>query len=313
MKQGDWTSEHIGPGESHRHRVTKTLYEHKGEHHCLDIIETESYGRGLFLDGRIQHLEHDEYIYSEMITHPAVTLLDRSDLDVLVVGGGPGGGIRELLKHDTIDTITQVEIDEGIIALTKKYFQHIACGYHEDPRVEIIINDIHSFTQRCDRQFDLIIYDVSEPMESSPACDLFSNRSLAAMMRLLTFNGAFVTWGGSVGPQSSQLAVSIHRSINQIFPCCEAYLCHPQSYGTSWLTVIGSMQNLAPLSRSASSINAYLDKHVRGDLKLYDGQTHHHGFNLPKDVRAAINTQTSDAKALQLSPEVSENMLEETV
>jgi spermidine synthase len=307
----NWTSEEIAIGETHRHRIKDIIYVDEGPHHKLEILETESYGRGLFLDGRIQHLEQDEYIYSESIVHPVTTMQNGENMKVLVVGGGPGGAIRELLKYDTVETITQVEIDKSIVDLSKKYFPHISAGYHDNERVNIVITDIKGYAAVCKEKYDLIIYDVSEPLDGSPAESLFSTELLSKIKGLLTQSGAFVTWGGSVGPCSSHLTHQIYNAINQLYQYCEGYLCHTQSYGTAWLTVVGSMTDLAPLSQHPDEIDDYLNKHVKGELKLYDGVTHQHMFHLPKDVRTAIAADIPNNAEIKLTLSTTSEALEE--
>src|SRR5215212_10272438 len=93
------TKEQIAKGEFHCHRIVAEIYIHQSPYQRIEVLETEGYGRGLFLDGRIQHVEADEYIFSESMVHPALFLLDKPDLHVLCIGCGPGGVIRETLKH----------------------------------------------------------------------------------------------------------------------------------------------------------------------------------------------------------------------
>ena len=307
-----WTSEEIAPGEAHRHKIKNILYSGESQHHKLEILETESYGIGLFLDGRIQHLEKDEYIYSESIIHPVASGLKGNNLSALVVGGGPGGAIRELLKHRRFNNVTQVEIDAGIITLTKQYLPHIAQGYHDDERVNIVVDDIASFVQETKQRYDFIIYDISEPLSDSPAENLFTETLICSLKDILTEQGALVTWAGSIGPLSSDLAKNINQLWKNVFPYTERFMSHPQSYGTSWLTVVGSNEYLGLGEMSREAVDDYCQKNIDGALKLYDGMTHQHMFALPKDVRSLLGdayvTTKSDIISLQLTPACKETI-----
>ncbi len=297
MNAPGWTTEVIADGEIHCHRVKQRLYGGAGAvAQGVEIIETEAYGRGLLLDGRIQHLEADEYIYSESIVHPFATLLGERCRRVLVVGGGPGGVIREVLKHRAVESVTQVEIDASIVDLTLKYFQHIAQGYHSDPRVTIVIADINDYLATCSESFDYVINDVSEPLPGSPAREVFTAGLMAAVHDHLSPDGAFVTWAGSAGPRSYGLAVSVSRRLQRVFPHVTNYVSHPQSYGTVWLTAVGSKRAYAPLAMPPAQIDALLAANTRGALQLYDGITHHHMFLLPKDIRSVLQAQRETAE-----------------
>lgn len=305
-----WTNEEIAPGEVHRHKIKEVTYSETSDHHKLEVIETEGYGRGLFLDGRIQHLEKDEYIYSESIVHPTATGLKGDNLKALVVGGGPGGTIRELLKHSRFSEITQVEIDGGIIELTKQYFSHIAQDYHNSDRVNIIIDDIVNFSKNNKAHYDLIIYDVSEPIPDSPAANLFSEKLISNIKNMLSPDGAMVSWAGAIGPASCELAQQINQLWKNVFPYTERYLCHPQSYGTSWLTVVGSNSYLGLSELSIQDVDKYCSNQTEGAFKFFDGLTHQHMFALPKDIRQLlsnddyIDTKFDKLISLELSKEI---------
>lgn len=291
----EWTREQIAAGEFHCHRVTQRVYGAGGR--GIEIVETEAYGRGLLLDGRIQHLAGDEYIYSESIVHPFATLLGDGCRRVLVIGGGPGGAIREVLKHKPVGAVVQVEIDASIVELTRRYLPHIAQGYHDDPRVRIVIADIHDYLATCGERFDLIVNDVNEPLPGSPSHEVFSHELMSAVREHLSPAGAFVTWAGSVGPFSSELAASIARRMRGVFPYVTGYVSYPHSYGTLWLTAVGSNRVYDPLAKSPAQIDAQIADQVAGPLRLYDGITHHHMFLLPKDVRARLRAEDGAAGA----------------
>jgi spermidine synthase len=284
------TREEIAKGEFHCHRSLAQIHSSHSQFQHVEIIQTEGYGRGLFLDGRIQHVELDEYIYSESMVHPAMALLGRKARRVLCIGGGPGGIVRELIKYGHVERIVQVEIDEEMARISRTYLSHITQGAWEDPRVSLVINDALRLLEQGDEVFDLIINDASEPFAGSPAMQLFSTPGLELYKRRLDPNhGTFVTWAGSAGPLSiQQTAARIAHTVRTVFPFSAFYLSHPQSYGTSWLSAIGAVGELNAGAREPRDIDAFLAETLQRELRLYDGLTHRHMFTLPKDVRKAL-------------------------
>src|SRR5579859_6826701 len=197
------TREQIARGEFHCHRIVAETLSRQTPFQQIDVLETEGYGRGLFLDGRIQHVAADEYIFSESMVHPAMLLAGTPQLQVLCIGCGPGGVIRELLKHHSVRAVVQVEIDPTIIEISRAYFPHISERSQDDPRYELVIADALAYLETSSRCFDLIINDLSEPLAESPAAKLFWAAGLEQIKaRLSPQHGMYVTWAGSVGPQS---------------------------------------------------------------------------------------------------------------
>jgi spermidine synthase len=289
MTQERLTKEEIAKGEFHCHRVISEVYSYKSEFQNIEVFDTESYGRGLFLDGRIQHVQADEYIYSESMVHPAMLFLNGSCRRVLCIGGGPGGIVRELVKYTGVEKIIQVDIDSTIIDIAKTYFPHISQNSWNDPRVELVIADAFDFLETSNLQFDLIINDLSEPLPGSPAVKFFSVEGIGKIKARLDENrGIYVTWAGSAGSNSITLASKIIHTVERVFPHTYRHITHQQAYGTCWLTAIGSMQELAPFDKSIKEIDACIDASINGALRFYDGQTHYHMFMLPKDVRTLL-------------------------
>jgi spermidine synthase len=288
MLAGQWTVEDLAPGEVHCHRITRRLHTGRTRFQTVEVAETEGYGVGLFLDGRIQHVAADEYVYSEVMVHPAMILLEGTARRVLVVGGGPGGVIRELLRHNCVAAVTQVEIDPEVVRLSRTFFPHISAGCWDDPRVSLVLDDVRAFLARTEEEFDLILFDVSEPLQGAPADGLFGLPMLRCLGEHLSPGGLFVTWAGSAGPRSAQLAVQILQCVRAVFPHVAPLLCHTQSYGTSWLTLLAGRQPLDPFALDAREVDARLSRQVEGNLRLYDGITHLHLFHLPRDVRALL-------------------------
>ena len=145
--------------------VEKILYEFKGVQH-IQIFETKSFGKMLVLDGKIQLTEKDETFYHEMLVHPAM-LMHENPERVLVIGGGDGGAVREVLKHDPKEVV-MVEIDENVVKACKEYIG-IDRGALEDLRVKVLFEDGLEFVKNCRDRFDVIIVDGTDPNPISQA------------------------------------------------------------------------------------------------------------------------------------------------
>ena len=143
------------------YKVKDTLVTRKTEFQDLAIVDTESLGRMLVLDGIVQTTIKDEFVYHEMISHiPLFTHLNPKK--VLVVGGGDGGVIREVLKHNSVTKVVLCEIDKAVIEECKKYLPEISCAL-EDPKCEIFIGDGIKYVKEHKNEFDVIIVDSTDP------------------------------------------------------------------------------------------------------------------------------------------------------
>ncbi|HID00823.1 MAG TPA: polyamine aminopropyltransferase, partial [Piscirickettsiaceae bacterium] len=153
-------------------KMEQVLFEVRTEHQHLVIFRNAYWGTVMALDGIIQTTEKDEFIYHEMMTH--VPLLAHGDAKkVLIIGGGDGGILREVVKHAAVEAVTQVEIDAQVIEMCKQYLPNHSAGAFEDPRVTIIIDDGVNFVRTTDEQFDVIISDSTDPV--GPGEVLFSS------------------------------------------------------------------------------------------------------------------------------------------
>jgi spermidine synthase len=293
-----WTREEIAPGEVHAHHVVAEVFVQESPFQRIEVLETEGYGRGLFLDGRIQHVQGDEYTYSESMVHPAMLLLEGRADRVMIIGGGPGGIVRELLRYAGVRRIVQVDIDTTVIEVARRYLTDVAAAHWDDPRFELVTRDALQYLGETEEPFDLVVNDLSEPVPGSPAGRLFTADAWRLVRsRLQEPHGLFVTWAGSVGARSADMAARITRMLRGVFPHVYPYVTHPQSYGTIWLTLIAALRERDPLALGIDAIDGFVAGSVEGELALYDGRTHHHCFLLPKDVRALLDRAPEDGTA----------------
>jgi spermidine synthase len=286
---GRYTTEEISPGEYHVLSVESETLIQQTKFSKIEVLETKSYGRGLFLDGRLQNVQGDEYVFNEAMVHPAMFFLKERCKTALLIGGGPGGQCRELLKYAFVKKVYHVEIDPVVVEVSRKYFTHVSRGCWDDPRCELVIRDAFAFLEETPEIFDLIICDVSEPHEGSPANSFFSEDGLKLIHRKLNpETGLYVTWAGPANPRSMELTTSVMRAISKVFPVHHPYYIYTHTFGTSWISTIATNRALDPLGESPQTIDEYLAKQNLKDLGYYDGVTHYNMFHIPKNARVKL-------------------------
>ena len=175
------------------YQVERVLYEMQTEHQHLVLFEHKFFGKMLMLDGATQITKKDEFIYQEMMSHVPI-FAHGSARDVLIIGGGDCGIAEEVLKHKSVQRLTQVEIDASVVEFAKEHFPEFTKPVFADKRFESIIDDGMKYVARTDRRFDVIIVDSTDPQ--GPGKVLFSNRFYAACKRCLTKGGVMVTQNG---------------------------------------------------------------------------------------------------------------------
>lgn len=174
-------------------RIDRLFFENKTDHQHLVIFENARFGRVMALDGVIQTTEADEFIYHEMLTH--VPLLAHGKAKrVLIIGGGDGGILREVCKHQSVEHITQVEIDDQVVEMCKTYLPNHSAGAYDDPRVNIVIDDGANYVKVTKARFDVIISDSTDPI--GPAEVLFTEDFYGNCKRALNPDGILVTQNG---------------------------------------------------------------------------------------------------------------------
>src|SRR5690606_21174531 len=156
-------SETLYQGYAQQFDVREVLFENRTEHQHLVIFENDTYGRVMALDGAIQTTSRDEFVYHEMLAHVPL-FAHPVPRDVLIIGGGDGGLLREVLKHEGVERVVQVEIDRAVIDLCVKYFPEHSQGAFANPRAEIVIGDGIDYVCQTDRRFDVVLSDCPDPI-----------------------------------------------------------------------------------------------------------------------------------------------------
>ena len=187
-----WFQETLHPHFQARLSIEKSLYRGRTAFQEVQIFENRSLGRVMTLDGVIQTTEADEFMYHEMLSHPAI-LAHGAVERVLVIGGGDGGCIEEVLKH-AVERVVMVELDGDIVTLSQKYLPTISNGAFEDPRLELVLADGARYAAETAERFDLIIVDSTDPI--GPGIVLFEPPFYAGCRRAMAPGAILITQNG---------------------------------------------------------------------------------------------------------------------
>ncbi|WP_202820051.1 polyamine aminopropyltransferase [Calderihabitans maritimus] len=253
--------------------MTKSvLCSEQSQYQNVAVLDTLPYGRMLVLDDVIQTTVKDEFIYHEMIslvalnTHPFPR-------NVLIIGGGDGGTLREVTRHPAVEKATLVEIDEKVIEASRKYLPQIGSAF-DDPKAEIVVADGIKHVQEHENEYDVIIIDSTDPV--GPAVGLFSEDFYRQVHRALKDDGILVAQTESPF-FNEELVSSVYKSLKKIFAISKVYLATVPSYpGGLWCFTMGS--------KKYDPEQVDLEKIPPLNTRYYNPQIHKAAFVLPNFI-----------------------------
>ena len=273
-----WYTEKHTPHAGITMEVSRTIFSARSEFQQVDVLETPGFGKVLLLDGLVMLTERDEFIYHEMLAHvPLVT--SPSPRRVLVIGGGDGGTVREVLKHPDVESVTLVEIDRLVVETSREHFPSVS-GDLSDPRVRILYQDgVRYVKDSAPRSFDVILVDSTDPV--GPAEALFSPEFFHACRRALDEDGVFASQTESPFYHLPFMA-QVKKRIHGLFSQTRFYLAPVMTYpGGYWSFILGTVGDREPpRTRAASGLNT----------RYYNSDVHHACFALPAFVVEGLDT-----------------------
>jgi len=258
------------------YKVRETLVRKQTEYQDLAIVETNSFGRMLLLDGIVQTTIADEYVYHEMISH--IPLFTHPNPEkVLVVGGGDGGAIREVLKHPSVKKAVLCEIDKCVVEECMKYLPEISCEL-ENPRCEVFIGDGIKYVHEHKNEFDVIIVDSTDPFGAAEG--LFGGSFYKEISECLTKDGIFVAQTETPF-YLPEVVRKVFSDAKEVFPVTKLFMAAIPTYpGGYWSFTIGS--------KMYDPEEADVPKELRFDTRYYTPKLHKACFALPKYVEELI-------------------------
>lgn len=286
-----WFFEPTTAVEGHMHAIRRTIVEARTKFQHVEIMETGAYGKVLVLDGRIQSSQADEFIYHEALVHPGMLATEEPPVSGLVIGGGEGATLREILRYPTVRRAVMVDIDDEVVALCRRHLPEMHQGAFDDARTEVLHEDARGWLERTSERFDFISIDLVEPLEEGPACRLFTREFYTLVRDRLTPGGTMTMQAGMTKVGELGFFSSIHRTLRDVFPVVAGYQTFISCFGTPWGFIVAS-KKIDPMRQDVAAVDRLIAERVKGPLAYWDGQTHLHAFNLPKHIRAAVQAQT---------------------
>ena len=252
------------------------LHSSRSNFQKIEVVESLDFGRMLVLDGVINLTERDEFVYHEMLVH--VPLFSHPDpLQILIVGGGDGGTAREVIKHEGISSIQQVEIDKEVIAISKKYFPSLSSSL-DHPKVNVLLSDAIQYVREIEEKFDIILIDSTDPVIDQSE-GLFAVPFYKDCCNALTEQGILAAQIGDIFFEK-ELVKGIFNRLKDVFPVVRIFRAPVPSY------------TLVPYSF------AFCSKAIRPDMELglsrfskifqtryYNEQIHKAAFAIPEHLR----------------------------
>ncbi|MDO4952932.1 MAG: polyamine aminopropyltransferase [Synergistaceae bacterium] len=269
-----WFSEYHTKDVKHSIRVTRHLYAKKSDYQQIDIFETPEYGRVLALNGNVQLTERDEFIYDEMITHVPMAV-HKGIRDILVIGAGDGGVVRELTRYDRVKRIDLVEMDPQVVEACREFLPGNACRM-DDRRVHIFFENALRFIRRCEAEYDLIIVDSTDPF--GPAEGLFTREFYGSCYNALKDDGIMVNQQGSpFYAHDAEAMQRSHKRIVETFPISKVYQAHIPTYAAGYWLFGFASKKYHPIDDADQKSWLALNLHTR----YYTPRLHVGAFALP--------------------------------
>ena len=276
-----WFSEPHTPNVKLSIKVDKQLYSGESEYQRIDVFESPEFGRFLVLDGSVMLTEKDEFIYHEMLVHVPMAVHPYVR-NVLVIGAGDGGAVRELTKYPEIEHIDLVEIDEQVVQVCMDYLPRTSCKL-TDERVSIHYEDSLKFVRAREDEYDLIIVDSTDPFD--PGEGLFTEEFYRNCYKALREDGIMVNQHESPFYEADATAcMRAHKRIVESFPVSRVYQAHIPTYPSGhWLFGFASKKY-----HPVHDLDAELWMAKGLETRYYTPRLHEGAFCLPAYVEKLL-------------------------
>jgi spermidine synthase len=267
-------------------KVEKVLFEGKTKFQNVQIFENRMLGKMLFLDKKMQSAAIDECIFHESLVHPAL-MTHQDPQNVLIIGGGEGATLREVLRHECVRKAIMVDIDKQLVRLCQEYLPEWSSGAFSDPRTKVVFCDALKYVEKCQQKFDVIISDLTEPLDKGPSVNLFTEEFYRKVSKILKEDGVFVLQAGSADISYNQFFSSCSRTLKQVFPVVRPYWTFMFSFCSPWGFIMATRKQ-DPLNKDEKTIKTRIKTRKIKKLVYYHPGIHRGLFALPLYLERAV-------------------------
>ena len=273
--------------------INRTLFEGKSQYQDIAIYENDALGRVLTLDGIIQITECDEFVYQEMMAHVPIFSHENPE-NVLIIGGGDGGILREVLRHKSIKRIVMAEIDQMVIDACVEHMPRVnnAGKIYKDPRTQLIVGDAFAYVKDTDLKFDVVIIDSTDPI--GPGEKLFSHEFYKNMVKILNLNALVSTQGGVPQFQPGEIGSTL-SSLEDAGLNASCYIAAVPTYYGGYMTLgFGALNSTWSLPDLETLDQRFKKTFIK--TKHYSPAMHLASFVLPPWIQDDINNRPKKKK-----------------
>jgi spermidine synthase len=281
-----WHIEFFAPDEAHMRGINKIYTSEQTPYQKVEVIQSTHYGKCLILDGHIQSAQADEFIYHENLVHPAMVSCPNPK-KVIIIGGGEGATLYEVLRHNTVEKAWMIDIDKRVVELCDEHMPEWHRGAFKDKRSTVLFQDGRKFLEKSKEKFDVIIIDIPEPVEEGPAYLLYTQEFYEMVAGKLSENGVVALQSGCSAEKELRCLAAVYRTLKQVFPIVYSWPANVPSFDIPWSFTIAS-KTVDPKALKREQVDKIIKSRKIGDLKYYDGETHEGLFFLPKYIRDGL-------------------------
>jgi len=278
-QRSEYLVEQLTPDFGFYLRAACRIADVRSRYQRIEVFDNALFGRAMRIDGCFMTSERDEFFYHENMVHvPAVS--HPGPRSALVVGGGDGGAVEELLKHACMRRVVMAELDPDVVSLAREHLGAIHNGAFDDPRLELVIGDGKAYVENCSERFDQIVLDLTDPF--GPARTLYTEAFYAACKRILN-PGGFLSLHMQSPVTYPRAFNRIFRSVQAVFPIVRPMLVYVPLYGTWWALAAAS-ESIDPLDLDETEVERRIAGRGLARLRYYNGAMHRAVMALPNFV-----------------------------
>ncbi|ACK73315.1 Spermine synthase [Gloeothece citriformis PCC 7424] len=300
VKADLWINEYITPWDIYSHGITRILSYKKTPYQEMYIVESGAYGKALVLDGKWQSCTGDEFIYHEALVQPGM-IAHQNPKTVLILGGGEGATTREVLRWNTVERVMMIDIDGEVVQACKDHLPEMHANSFDDPRFELVIADALEVLETTTEKWDIIISDLTDPIEEGPSFALFAKEYFEKLQRVLAPGGYVIVQSGPVSVPNVKYHARLINTLKTVFPHVLSYITPTAAYGSPWGLALCTPQpvNTRP---DPHTIDQLLKEKTSGGLRLIDGVSLLGMLQTPLYIRTAIE-EYQEIYSLETPPE----------